>query len=135
MVEIGKVYSKYRCLLVIAGTLKEVQSLVTFPRVTCKDKVVGVDEVEEVSGTIRLTLWEEEVGKMAEGGRYKLCGMVVREFRREKFLLTSKQNFTIAAIDNIGDVEAEEYTAEEGNILLSTMMKLCSTALPCCRLA
>ena len=61
-----------------------------------------------------LTLWEEEAGKMDEGGSYKLCGMVVREFRGEKFLPTSKQNSTIEAIDDIGDVEEEEGTDEEG---------------------
>lgn len=89
---------------------------------------MGVDEVEEVSGwkkkqdvllgdssgATRLTLWEEEAGMMDEGGSYRLCGMVVREFRGEKFLSTSKENSTIEAIDDIGDVEEEEGTDEEG---------------------
>ena len=111
--------------------LKEVLSLVTFQRVTCEAKVVSVDEVEEVSGgkkkqdvllgdstgTLRLTLWEEEIGKMEEGVSYKLCGMVVREFRGRKFLSTSKQNSVIETIDDIGDVE-EEDTDEEGNSTL-----------------
>ena len=51
---------------------------------------------------------------MDEGGSYKLCGMVVREFMGKKFLPTSKQNSTIEAIDDIGDVEEEEGTDEEG---------------------
>ena len=53
------------------------------------------------------------VDKMDEGGSYKLRGLVVREFRGKKSLSTSKQNFTIKAMDNIGDVEVEVEVEEE----------------------
>ena len=39
---------------------------------------------------------------------------MMREFRGEKFLSTSKQNSMIEAIDNMGDVEEEDID-EEGN--------------------
>ena len=55
-----------------------------------------------LSGTMRLTLWEEEVGKWKKA---EVTG---------KFLSTSKQNSTVEKVDDIGDVE-EEDDNEEGS--------------------
>ena len=43
---------------------------------------------------------------MAEGDSYRLSGMLVREFRGKKFILTSKESSSIEKLDDIGDVEA-----------------------------
>lgn len=68
-------------------------------------KAVDVDAVMEVSagkkkqdvlvgdstGVARVTVWESEIGKLEEGGSYRLTGMIVREFKGKKFLSTSRE--------------------------------------------
>ena len=118
--------------------LKQLEQLVAFQRVTVEVKALHVEEVMEVSGgkkkqdvtvgdssgTARLTVWESEVGKVAEGDSYRLSGVVVREFRGKKFISTSKENSTIEKIEDIGDVEEEE-SSDEG----STSDKGCGVQL------
>ena len=48
--------------------------------------------IGDSTGTARLALWETEVGTMEEEGSYRLGGLMVREFRKQKFLSTSKQS-------------------------------------------
>ena len=110
--------------------LKEVQGLVPFQRVSCEVKVVNVDAVMEVSGgkkkqdvlvgdstgTVRVTVWESEIGKLEENGSYRLTGMVVREFKGKKFLSTSKEKSSIESIGDIGVVEEEEDESECSNV-------------------
>lgn len=62
--------------------------------------------VDDSSGTMRMTLLEEEVVKMEEGRSYRL--MVVREFRERNFLSTLKQKSTVEKVDDIGNIEDEE---------------------------
>jgi len=98
-------------------------------RVTCEIKVDGFRWEEEnriywytaadSSGMTRLTLWEEEVGKMEEGRSYRL--MAVREFRERKLLSTSKQNSTVEKVDDIGDVEEEDSNEERGTVNIIMM--------------
>ena len=102
--------------------LCDVKNLVTFQRATCEVKVVNIDDVEEVaggkkkqdvligdvSGAVRLTLWEGDIGKVEEGMCYKLSGVVVREFKGKKFLSTAKNNCNIIKISDIGCVEEGE---------------------------
>lgn len=102
-------------------SLKELPGLVCFQRVSVEVKVTRVEDPLEVtggkkkqdvivgdsSGSARVTVWEGEIGSMEEGGSYKMTGMMVREFRGEKFLSTSKQNSMIERIADIGDVEEE----------------------------
>ena len=85
--------------------LEELQQLIAFQRVSCEVKAVDVDAVMEVSagkkkqdvlvgdstGVARVTVWESEIGKLEEGGSYRLTGMIVREFKGKKFLSTSRE--------------------------------------------
>lgn len=104
--------------------LDEVKDLVAFQRATCDVKVVDVVGVKEVtggkrmqevlicdcSGTVRLTLWENDIGKMEED---RVKGLMVREFRSKKFLSTSKDNCDIEVMDDIGSIEEGEEGEEE----------------------
>lgn len=84
-------------------------------------KAIRLEDIEEVpsgkkvqnvivadsTGTVRLTVWEGEIGKIEVDKSYKLSGMVVREFRRRKFLSTSKEKSTIKVVQDIGEVVTE----------------------------
>ena len=76
--------------------LNEVEKLVNFQRVTCGVKVERQLEVPggkrkqdvvigDSSGTIKLTVWEDEIDRMEEENCYKVSGMVVREFKGKNF--------------------------------------------------
>ena len=55
-----------------------------------------------------MTLWESDIGKLEEDKSYKLFGLMVREFRGEKYLSAKKENSSIEVIEDIGDVEELE---------------------------
>ena len=110
-----------------AVELSRLETLAAFQRVLVEGKVVGVDDAVEVSGgkkkqdivvgdasgTARVTVWETEIGKMKKEQSYRLSGMMVREFRGEKFLSTSKENSKIEEIDDIGHIEVAKEEEEE----------------------
>jgi ssDNA-binding replication factor A large subunit len=59
--------------------------------------------VSDATGTSRLTLWESEIRRLEEEKSYKLCGVVVREFKGRKFLSTAKENCKIEDIGVVND--------------------------------
>lgn len=86
--------------------LKELPSLKCFKLYSCsRSEVVKVETALEMTsgkkkqdmivgdstGTARVTIWEEEIGKMEEGDSVKMTGMMVREFQGKKYLSTSKE--------------------------------------------
>ena len=95
--------------------LKELTDLAPFQVVSVEVKVVGVEEptivgsglkkqdilIGDSTGTARLAVWEKEVGRMKKDGSYWLGGLMVREFRKKKFLSTSKQSSMIEEISDI----------------------------------
>ena len=110
--------------------LKELMDLVPYQVVSVEVKVVGVEEptvvgsglkkqdilIGDSTGTARLAVWEKEVGKMEEDRSYRLGGLMVREFRKKKFLSTSKQSSMIEEISDIGEVEeGHSDCSEEGS--------------------
>ena len=106
--------------------LKELLGLSLFQRVTIEVKVVRVEKALEVNGgkkkqdilvgdetgTVRVTVWEEEIGKVKQDDSYRMSGMMVREFRGCRFLSTSKEGSRIEAIADIGDVKEESVEDE-----------------------
>lgn len=110
-------------------SLGELPTLAPFQRVVCEVKVLCVEEemavsggmrkqdvmVSDSTGTGRLTVWEVDIGKMEEGKCYRLNGVMVREFRKKKFLSTAKENCKIEMIDDIGVVDDLE-SGDEGNV-------------------
>ncbi len=109
--------------------LSELGNLDQFQRVTVAVKAIRVDKAIEVtggkkkqdvvvgdgSGTARATIWEDEIGKIEEGKSYRLCGMLVREYLRTRFLSTSREKSRIEEIDDIGAVKEKKEVAEEGS--------------------
>ena len=102
--------------------LSEINNLINFQRITCQVKVLSIQSPVEVpggkkkqdimigdsSGTTKLTIWEEEIGKMKEEQCYKISGVVVRDFKGMKFLSTSKQDLFIAEeINDIGRIQED----------------------------
>ena len=63
--------------------------------------------IGDSSGTLKFTVWQEEIDTMEEDVSYRISGVVVREFKGKKFLSTSKQDSFIEEIEGIGDVEEE----------------------------
>ena len=110
--------------------LNEIEKLVNFQRVTCDVKVLSVERPVEVpggkhkqdvviadaSGTVKLTVWENEIDKMEEENCYRISGVVVREFKEKKFLSTSKQDSFIEKIEDLGDVQEDEDDQDENEI-------------------
>ena len=64
--------------------------------------------VADSSGSIRLTIWEEMIGQVAEGLSYRFTGMMVRMFKGKKFLSMSKTESNIEVISDIGEVEVDD---------------------------
>ena len=100
------------------GSLKDID---VYHRVSVEVKAICLEDVEEVSGgkrkqdvitgddsgTVRLAIWEGEIGKLEAGKSYLLSGMCVREFRGQKFLSTCKEGTGIEVVDDVDEVADE----------------------------
>lgn len=69
--------------------------------------------VADATGNERVTIWQDEIGKIQKDPSYTLSGMMVRDVRGKKYLPTSKQNSQIAEIDDIGVIEVHEDDEEQ----------------------
>ena len=124
MLKSDKVFDVAECSAKKDGNvivLSELTDLYPFQRVTVEAKVVRLEDIGAVpggkkkrdvvisdsSGSARFTVWESEIDKVEAYKRYRLSGMVVREFRGRKFLSTSTENSIIHLIADIGYVEEE----------------------------
>ena len=110
----------------MVSKLSEVKKLVSFQRVTVEVKVVRMEDAVEVtggkkkrdlivgdaSGSCRCTLWEADIDRLEDEKCYRLKEFMVKEFRGEKYLSSTKQQSVIEEIGDIGDVEEED--EEEG---------------------
>lgn len=67
------------------------------------------------SGSARLTLWQGEIGTMQAGCSYTVCGAMVREFRGQIFLSTSKQWTFIKKATPLENVMEEIVVPDAGN--------------------
>ena len=104
----------------------QIATLGEYERVTVEGKAVELNEAKEVSGgkhkqdvvigdssgSTKLTLWEEEIGKVVEGKSYRFTAMMVREFKGKKFLSTSKVDSIISEIEDIGEIILDEEESE-----------------------
>lgn len=86
--------------------LKGLSGIPPFTRVTCEAKVVKVENVSEKmqnvmitdgQTTVRVTLWEKEVGKLKIHNTYRFVNiMMIREDNRKRlYLSTAKDNCKI----------------------------------------
>lgn len=76
-----------------------------------QDLIVG-----DQSGSARLTLWQSEIGTMQAGCSYTVSGVMVRKYRRQRFLSTSKQGTSINKATPLENVmEKEIVVPDAGN--------------------
>ena len=81
-------------------------------------KVLKIAEKEEVfkqdvtiadkSGTIRLTLWQNDINQMQVGKSYTLDYVTVKSFNNVKYLSSPRVGFTVTVVDDIGEVKPLE---------------------------
>ena len=67
--------------------------------------------VADSTGSVRLTVWENEINTMEEGKSYHVQNVSIREFMGNKFVSTSIKGSLIEAIPDIGkviDTQAQE---------------------------
>ena len=110
--------------------LDEVKNLVAFQSVSVEAKVVGVEVpsfvsggkklqnviLGDCSGTVKLVLWEEEVGRLDEDVCYKMTGLNVKVWKGKNYLSTLKGKFKFEEISDLGEVEVAE-SEEESDVL------------------
>ena len=94
--------------------LNELPCLMLSERVVCEVKVTDMEEevkvnvmnelkrvqdviVTDATGSARLTLWEDHVGRMEVGGCYILKGVKVKEYQNVRYLVTAKNDCKIEA--------------------------------------
>ena len=107
--------------------LDEIEGLDVSQCVTCKVKVLSVDAPENIpmgyrkqdikvgdaSGTVKFTLWENEIGSMKERESYRISTAVVKEYNGEKYLSTLKNLSCIKPIADIGDVYIKDDSKDD----------------------
>ena len=100
-------------------TLSELSSLENFRRVSIEVKVVSKMEpmfvsggkkkqdvmIGDLTGTTKVTLWEQYVDSLNVDESYRLENFVVREYASQKYLSMPRSGSEITPIDNIGEVE------------------------------
>lgn len=88
------------------GTIKEIGDVRTFDRFGRQIRVADAI-LEDKSGTIKLSLWNEDVDNFKVGDRVKVVNGYVNEFQGEKQLTAGK----FGKLKKVG--ESEEETTEE----------------------
>ena len=63
--------------------------------------------IGDSSGASMIVTWGDNTGVL-QGESYKLFGLIVRTYCNKKYLSVPKENFTIACIDDIGEVHHDE---------------------------
>ena len=101
--------------------LNEVERLELLQRVICKVKVLSMEapadvkgyrmqdvKVGDASGTVKFTLWGNEIGSMEEGKSYKISRAIVKEYKGEKYLSPSRE----VLIEEIGNEDVDDVEDE-----------------------
>lgn len=121
--------------------LANIRDLPLFKRVTVTVKAVFVSEPVEIkggrrkqdvviadpTGRCRLTVWEEQIGKVKEQHCYSMQGLMIREFQGKKMLTTSKEDCTINKIEDtscIQDIDDNNNTDELSTGLIKQTVKV-----------
>ena len=109
-------------------SIAEIQQVRNGQAVTVAAKVLKVQEKSEVkpnlfkqdvtvsdsTGTIRVTLWQDDVDKLVLDKCYKMEKLIMQSFKGEKYLSPPKQSgSSIIQIDDIGTVEDLEEPEED----------------------
>jgi len=91
----------------VSGVIKEVGEKRAFNRYG-RELVVSNAVLEDDSGSIKLTLWNDDVDNFKEGDKIQISNGYVNEFQGEKQLTSGK----FGKIEKIGEGEASEKSDE-----------------------
>lgn len=130
--------------------LKGLSGIPPFTRVTCEAKVVQVEEPTETangktlqnvmiadsSGMAKVTLWESDVHKLEADKSYRFSKMMLREFRGQTQLSSTKDESLMEEIDDLGVVHEDDdlllsSAIEEATIVGVFSLEKYSTCLKC----
>jgi len=89
----------------VEGTITEVGETRTFSKFG-REMTVGNAVLQDDSGSIKLTLWNEDASKYKEGDKIKITNGYVNEFQGEK-QLTSGKFGQIEKVDGEGAASSE----------------------------
>jgi len=92
----------------VEGTIKEVGEIKTFNKFGRELRVADAI-LEDDSGSVKLTLWNDDATKFQAGDKVKISNGYVNEFQGEKQLTAGK----FGSIEKIGAGEEVEATSEE----------------------
>ncbi len=92
----------------VEGTIKEIGEVRTFDRYGRELRVANAT-LEDDSGTITLTLWNDDIDNYKAGDKVKITNGYVNEFQGEKQLTSGK----FGKIEKLREEEAAEEVTEE----------------------
>lgn len=98
--------------IVVAGTVKELDELKIINKYGRELKLRNV-VIEDDSGSIKLTLWNEDAEKFAVGDTVKVINGYVNEFNGEKQLTAGKQGKIEKAGEGVPEVASDSSTTME----------------------
>lgn len=107
--------------------LSEIYDLTEYSRVTVEINVLKIDDPVEIANgkkkqdiiiadntqSARLTLWEEDIGKLSESKSYHLSNLLIREFQGKRYLTTTKEETHIEEISEVECIPLEEFEESE----------------------
>jgi len=96
----------------VSGTIKEINEPRTFNKFGKELKVADA-VLEDSSGTIKLTLWNDDIANFKAGDKVKITNGYVNEFQGEKQLTAGK----FGKIEKVGDKEKNEDSEEVEELL------------------
>lgn len=102
-------------------SLDQLSTLANFQMVSIIIKVLSVSDIVDISsqektllkqecivadstGTTKIVLWERNANMFHVNSSYELKGLQVRIYQHQKYLSLSKDEFSMTAIDDIGEV-------------------------------
>jgi replication factor A1 len=95
----------------VSGTIKEIGEVKTFSKFG-RDLRVADSVLEDESGTIKLSLWNEDIDRFKAGDKVKIVNGYVNEFQGEKQLTAGKYG-RIEKEGAGGEEEAASQASEE----------------------
>lgn len=94
----------------VEATIKDIEEPRTFNKFGREIRVTNA-LIEDDSGSIKLTLWNQDIDSVKVGDRVKVTNGFVNEFQGEKQLTAGK----FGKLEVLGKGEAKEETEEESN--------------------
>ena len=108
-------------------TLEQLPDIQNYQHVSVMIKVLRISEKQEVkaelekqditisdaTGTARLTLWQENIGKLDVDDSYEIKDLIVNSYNGTKYLTSPKSGCTITPLDDIRCGAVEEKSEDE----------------------